>query len=110
MYSVSFFLLTIRASQKKGQKGSLARCIAVVLVCYAAVFMLLLLWRQGDSNYTFRIYEITDGAFHFTMNPYTAFVLLFFGVGYGAACATADMPILWEGGRFALSISSIRAQ
>lgn len=91
--SVPFFLLTIRTSQKKGQKVSLVRYITVALVCYAAVFVLLLLWRQGDPNYTFRIYEITDGTLHFTMNLYTALFLLFFGVGYGAAYATADMPI-----------------
>ncbi len=44
--SVPFFLLTVRTSQKKGQKASLVRYVSVALVCYVGVLALLLLWES----------------------------------------------------------------
>lgn len=41
--SAPFFALTIRTSQKKGQKASLVRYVSVALICYVAVLALLLL-------------------------------------------------------------------
>ena len=34
-----------------------------------------------------------EGGFHLTLNLYTILFLVFFGIGYGAYYATADMPI-----------------
>lgn len=45
--SVPFFLLTVRTSQKKGQKASLVRYVSVALVCYVGVLALLLLWNPS---------------------------------------------------------------
>jgi len=89
VFSVPFFLLTVRTSQKHGQKKSLMTYVTVALLCYVGVLVLLLLWKEGDParNLSF----ITDGKL--TINLYTVLFLLFFGVGYGAYYSTADMPI-----------------
>ena len=89
VFSAPFFLLTVRTSQKHGQKKSLMTYVTVALLCYIGVFVLLLLWKEGDParNLSF----ITDGKL--TLNLYTVLFLLFFGVGYGAYYSTADMPI-----------------
>ncbi len=88
VFSVPFFLLTVRTSQKKGQKASLLRYVSVALVCYVGVFVLLMLWGHGDA-FTLSIL----GENGLELNLYTVLFILFFGVGYGAYYATADMPI-----------------
>lgn len=87
--SAPFFALTIRTSQKKGQKASLVRYVSVALICYVAVLALLLLWRQGDPAWNLSIL----GGSGLSLNLYTILFILFFGVGYGAYYSTADMPI-----------------
>lgn len=47
--SVPFFLLTVRTSQKKGQKASLVRYVSVALICYVGVLALLLLWNPSNG-------------------------------------------------------------
>ncbi len=89
VFSVPFFLLTIRTSQKKGQKASLMRYVSVALICYVGVTALLLLWKQGVP--TFNLSLMSDGKL--SLNLYTVLFILLFGVGYGAYYATADMPI-----------------
>ena len=92
-FAAPFFLLTVRTAQRKGQKASLMRYVAVALVSYTVVLALLLLWKQGDPSRTLRLYEIIDGKFRITANLYTILFFLFYGIGYGAYFATADMPI-----------------
>lgn len=89
VFSAPFFLLTVRTSQKHGQKKSLMTYVAVALVCYVGVLALLLLWQQG--NPAFNLSLMTDGKL--SINLYTILFILFFGVGYGAYYSTADMPI-----------------
>jgi Na+/melibiose symporter-like transporter len=84
--SVPFFLLTVRTSQKKGQKASLVRFVSVALVCYVGVLVLLLLWGRNPA---FNL-SIMGGD---GINLYTILFILFFGIGYGAYYSTADMPI-----------------
>ncbi len=55
VFAVPFFLLTVRTSQKKGQKASLTRYVAVAFVCYIGVLAILLMWKQGDPSRTFSI-------------------------------------------------------
>lgn len=86
--SVPFFLLTVRTSQKQGQKASLLRYVSVALICYVGVLVLLLLWGRGDG---FLLSLFSEG--RLALNLYTVLFLIFFGVGYGAYYATADMPI-----------------
>lgn len=86
--SVPFFLLTVRTSQKKGQKASLLRYVSVALVCYVGVLALLLLWGRGEG---FTLSLMTDRKL--SINLYTVLFILFFGIGYGAYYSTADMPI-----------------
>ena len=93
VFAVPFFALTVRTSQKHGQKRSLMTYVAVALVCYVAVFVLLLLWQQGDPAWNLRLYEFTNGKLTITVNLYTILFVVFFGIGYGAYYATADMPI-----------------
>ena len=47
IFSVPFFLLTVKTSQKHGQKASLVRYTMLALVMYIGVLVLLLLWKQG---------------------------------------------------------------
>ena len=89
VFSVPFFLLTVRTSQKKGQKASLVRYVAIALICYVGVLALLLLWQKGNPAFNLSI--MTNGKL--SINLYTVLFVLFFGIGYGAYYATADMPI-----------------
>ena len=88
LFSVPFFLLSVRTSQKKGQKASLTKYVGVALACYVGVLVLLLLWGHGDA---FRLSLLGDNGL--SINLYTVLFILFFGIGYGAYYATADMPI-----------------
>ena len=88
VFSVPFFLLTVRTSQKEGQKASLMKYVSVALVCYVGVLVLLLLWGRGDA-FTLSIL----GENGLSINLYTILFIAFFGIGYGAYYATADMPI-----------------
>ncbi len=89
VFSVPFFLLTIRTSQKKGQKASLVKFVTVALVCYVGVLALLLMWKQGNPAWNLNLYDANG----ITINLYTILFIVFFGVGYGAYYSTADMPI-----------------
>ncbi|MBR6650609.1 MAG: MFS transporter [Clostridia bacterium] len=89
VFSVPFFLMTVKTSQKKGQKASLVRYVSLALICYVGVLIILLLWKQGNPAFNLSI--ITDGKL--SINLYTIAFILFFGIGYGAYYATADMPI-----------------
>ena len=84
VFSAPFFLLTVRTSQKKGQKASLVRYTIIALVMYVGVLALLGVWTQGNPATTLSLSSI---------NIYTILFIIFFGVGYGAYYATADMPI-----------------
>ena len=88
VFAVPFFGLTVRTSQKKGQKASLMRYVAVALVCYVGVLALLLLWNPNNAMH---MSIMTNGKL--SINLYTILFILFFGIGYGAYYATADMPI-----------------
>ena len=89
VFAAPFFLLTVRTSQKHGQKKSLMTYVAVALACYVVVLALLVLWNPGDPAFMLSIMK--DGKL--SLNLYTIVFILFFGVGYGAYYATADMPI-----------------
>lgn len=89
VFSVPFFALTVRTSQKKGQKASLVTYVRLALICYIGVLVLLLLWKQGDPARNLCIM----GENGLSINLYTIAFILCFGIGYGAYYATADMPI-----------------
>ena len=57
-------------------------------MCYVGVLVLLLLWGRGDA-FTLSIL----GENGLSINLYTILFIAFFGIGYGAYYATADMPI-----------------
>ena len=89
VFSVPFFVLSVNTSQKKGQKASLQRYVAVALVCYIVVLALLLIWKPGNPATTLTFL----GENGLSINLYTIAFVVFFGIGYGAYYATADMPI-----------------
>ena len=89
VFAVPFFVLTVQTSQKKGQKVSLMTYVGVALACYVVVLILLLLWNPNNPSFMLSIMK--DGKF--SINLYTILFILFFGTGYGAYYATADMPI-----------------
>ncbi|MBR4863314.1 MAG: MFS transporter [Oscillospiraceae bacterium] len=94
-FSAPFFLLTVRTSQKHGQKRSLMTYVAVALICYVGVLVLLLLWKFGDPLWNLSVYEgkLFGEGFRININLYTILFIVFFGIGYGAYYSTADMPI-----------------
>ena len=87
VFSAPFFLLTVRTSQKLGQKASLVKYTRVALFMYIGVLALLLLWKQGVPAVNLCVTPIGS------INLYTILFVVFFGIGYGAYYATADMPI-----------------
>ena len=96
VFAVPFFALTVRTSQKHGQKKSLMTYVRVALVCYIGVLVLLLMWKQGNPTYNLAFnFSLSLKPFDisFSTNLYTVLFVLFFGVGYGAYYSTADMPI-----------------
>ena len=95
IFSVPFFALTVRTSQKHGQKKSLMTYVAVAFLCYIGVLVMLMLWKFGDPAWNLSVFEgkLFGEGFKITINLYTILFVAFFGVGYGAYYATADMPI-----------------
>ena len=89
VFSVPFFVLSVNTSQKRGQKASLQRYVGVALACYVVVIALLIMWQPGNPALNLSI--IGEGGL--SINLYTIVFILFFGLGYGAYYATADMPI-----------------
>ena len=89
VFSAPFFALSVNTSQKLGQKASLQRYVAVALACYVVVIALLIMWQPGNPAVNLSIM----GPNGISINLYTIVFILFFGVGYGAYYATADMPI-----------------
>lgn len=89
VFSIPFFLLTVRTSQKEGQKASLMKYVSVALGCYVVVLVLLVLWKQGNPAWNLVLFQ--NGTF--SINLYTVLFVIFFGIGYGAYYSTADMPI-----------------
>ena len=89
VFSAPFFLLTVKTSQKHGQKKSLVTYVRLAFICYIGVLALLLLWKQGNPATTLTLFN----AGGININLYTIAFILCFGIGYGAYYATADMPI-----------------
>jgi len=87
--AVPFFLLSMRTSQKLGQRASLIRYVSVALICYVGVLALLLFSSNGNPARMLSFPFQGGGA----INLYTVLFIVFFGIGYGAYYATADMPI-----------------
>ena len=87
--SAPFFLLTVKTSQKHGQKASLVKYVGVAFLCYIPVLALLLLWKQGNPAWNLTLYNANG----ISINLYTILFIIFFGIGYGAYYSTADMPI-----------------
>ena len=67
VFSVPFFMLTVKTSQKEGQKASLMKYVSVALICYIGVLALLLLWTPGNPMFNLSIFN-EDGLF---LNLYT---------------------------------------
>ena len=89
VFAAPFFVLTVRTSQKHGQKKSLMTYVGLALACYTVVLALLFLWNPNDPNFQLSIMNENGLA----LNLYTILFIIFFGTGYGAYYATADMPI-----------------
>ena len=89
IFAAPFFVLTVRTSQKHGQKKSLITYVRLALICYVGVLALLMLWQPGNSATMLTLWN----AGGININLYTIAFILLFGIGYGAYYATADMPI-----------------
>ena len=89
VFSAPFFALSVNTSQKLGQKASLQRYVGVALACYVVVIILLIMWQPGNPALNLSI--MGEGGL--SLNLYTIAFIIFFGLGYGAYYATADMPI-----------------
>ncbi|MBQ8160553.1 MAG: MFS transporter [Clostridia bacterium] len=89
VFAVPFFLLSVRTSQKLGQKASLTRYVSVALISYVGVLALLILSNVNNPSMMLS-FPFNGGG---SINLYTVLFIIFFGLGYGAYYATADMPI-----------------
>ena len=89
VFAVPFFVLTVQTAQKEGQKASLMKYVGFALACYCVVLVLLFLWNPNDPAFNLSIM----GENGLSLNLYTILFIVFFGLGYGAYYATADMPI-----------------
>ena len=89
VFAVPFFLLSVRTSQKLGQKASLQRYVSVALICYVGVLALLLVSKNGSPALMLS-FPFNGGG---SINLFTVLFIIFFGIGYGAYYSTADMPI-----------------
>ena len=78
--AVPFFLLSMRTSQKLGQRASLVRYVSVALVCYVGVLALMLFSDNGTPALMLSFPFNGGGA----INLYTILFIAFFGIGYGA--------------------------
>lgn len=87
--SIPFFLLTIRTSQKYGQKASMQKYVRLALIMYVGVLVLFILWKPDNPAFALSIFS----GGRLSINLYTVLFLIFFGVGYGAYYSTADMSI-----------------
>ena len=84
VFAVPFFVLTVRTSQKKGQKASLMTYVAVAFVCYIGVLALLLVGSVSRGRMTKGLLGAAIGLFlgcigntsQFSVNRFT------FGVRY----------------------------
>ena len=90
VFAVPFFLLSVRTSQKQGQKASLMRYVSVAFICYIGVLVLLIVCDHTAGSALTLSFPFKGGG---AINIYTILFILFFGIGYGAYYATADMPI-----------------
>ena len=88
VFSAPFFLLSMRTSQKLGQKASLGRYVSIALISYVGVLALLILAQPGTSMSL--AFPFNGGG---AINLYTILFIILFGIGYGAYYSTADMPI-----------------
>ena len=88
VFSVPFFLLTVRTSQKEGREGQPdeVRQRGIHLLHRRAGAAAAL----GRSD-AFTLSIMGDNGL--SINLYTILFIAFFGIGYGAYYATADMPI-----------------
>lgn len=90
VFSAPFFLLTVRTSQKHGQKASLMRYVLIALLCYVGVLGILFFWKPNMPAFNISV-GFSGGIVSISL--YAILFILFFGVGYGAYYSTADMPI-----------------
>lgn len=95
VFSVPFFALSVNTSQKQGQKASLVKYVGVALACYVVVTALLFFWQPDNPAFNLSVFtgKLFGEGFQITINLYTILFVVFFGLGYGAYYATADMPI-----------------
>lgn len=93
VFAVPFFVLSVRTSQKLGQKASLERYVRVALLSYVGVLVLLILCGGPTAAWAKLVNPISSEGVNFGNIIFSLLFVLFFGIGYGAYYATADMPI-----------------
>ena len=95
VFAAPFFLFTVRTARRHGQKKALTKYVTIALICFSVVAALMILWRFGDPAWNMSVYEgtIAGGDIKITINLFTVLFLVFYGLGYGAYYATADLPI-----------------
>ena len=86
-------MLSVRTSQKFGQKASLERYVRVALISYIGVLVLLILCGGPTAAWARLVNPISSTGVNVGNILYSIAFVVFFGIGYGAYYATADMPI-----------------
>ena len=109
VFSVPFFLLTVRTSQKEGQKASLMKYVSVAFICYIGVLVLLLTLLVGEQTYN----GAGDAVIRAMLAGETipeAFLLkiLFTAVTLGAGFRGGEIvPVLFTGAAFGTTVGPL---
>ena len=109
VFSVPFFLLTVRTSQKEGQKASLMKYVSVAFICYIGVLVLLLTLLVGEQTYNGAGDSVIRAMLAGETIP-EAFLLkiLFTAVTLGAGFRGGEIvPVLFTGAAFGTTVGPL---
>ncbi len=91
-----FFLWGSNTAGRKGQKRGVAQFTAFAFIFYIGILILLCIYDRDNTSTWLSLYKIDDSGFHFTINAYTVFFIIFYGCGYGAfnCCDNLTIPMV----------------
>ncbi len=91
-----FFLWGSNTAGRKGQKRGVAQFTAFAFIFYIGILILLCIYDRDNTSTWLSLYKIDESGFHFTINAYTVFFIIFYGCGYGAfnCCDNLTIPMV----------------
>ena len=89
IFSAPFFVLTVKTSQKQGQKASLVKYTKLALAMYVGVLALLIMWKQGVPALTLSVLPFSS------INLYTILLYCFSASAMEHIMQPQICPYLW---------------